>query len=293
MADRILVPHPEACARIVENKRVKDNNLLRNSNKTKIRQCGVSANIRFVVPNLKIVGGRPAARGRWPWQVAIFNEKQDVYCGGTLIAPKWVLTAAHCFRTTMYVRIGEHDLNHYEGTETDIKVSKVVVHPSYNRKTVDADIALLLLSRSVGAESKGSQTSVLGIACLPHHRQQVPVKQLCVTTGWGKSDFDDLHGTDVLHEVQVSILSSEMCQNVHLHYLITDNMFCAGNKRRPADSCTGDSGGPLLCKNRQGRWTVFGITSFGDGCGTRGKFGIYVKVAKFAKWIHSIMSRYG
>jgi len=59
---------------------------------------------------LRIIGGREAARGRWSWQVAILNKYREVFCGGTLVAPGWVLTAAHCIRKHMFVRLGEHDL---------------------------------------------------------------------------------------------------------------------------------------------------------------------------------------
>ena len=59
---------------------------------------------------LRIIGGREATRGHWPWQVAILNKYKEVFCGGTLIAPGWVLTAAHCVRKHLYVRVGEHDL---------------------------------------------------------------------------------------------------------------------------------------------------------------------------------------
>jgi secreted trypsin-like serine protease len=55
-------------------------------------------------------GGREAAKGRWSWQVAILNKYREVFCGGTLIAPGWVLTAAHCVRKHLFVKLGEHDL---------------------------------------------------------------------------------------------------------------------------------------------------------------------------------------
>ena len=82
-------------------------------------------------------------------------------------------------------------------------------------------------------------------------------------------------------------MAKEVCRNVYEDYHITDNMFCAGYRRGRKDSCAGDSGGPLLCRDYRDRWTVFGITSFGEGCGKKGKFGIYTKLPNYIKWIQS------
>jgi len=57
-----------------------------------------------------VAGGKEAAKGRWSWQVAILNKYREVFCGGTLVAPGWVLTAAHCVRKHLFVKLGEHDL---------------------------------------------------------------------------------------------------------------------------------------------------------------------------------------
>ena len=74
------------------------------------------------------------------------------------------------------------------------------------------------------------------------------------------------------------------CMSVYKNYYITDNMFCAGYRGGRIDSCAGDSGGPLLCQ-KEHRWTIYGITSFGEGCGRQGKYGIYAKVPNYTKWI--------
>ena len=72
--------------------------------------------------------------------------------------------------------------------------------------------------------------------------------------------------------------------SVYKNYYITDNMFCAGYRGGRIDSCAGDSGGPLLCQ-KHNRWTIYGITSFGEGCGRQGKYGIYAKVPNYSKWV--------
>ncbi|KAI4472572.1 hypothetical protein M0802_008841 [Mischocyttarus mexicanus] len=236
----------------------------------------------------RIIGGRPTVPGAWPWQVAVLNRFREAFCGGTLVSPKWVLTAAHCIRKRLYVRIGEHDLTVKEGTELELRVDSVVIHPEYDADTVDNDIAMLRLPINL------TPSPSRGIACLPAPKQLLPTNQLCTILGWGKSRVTDDFGTDILHEVKIPIVSSDICRQVYVDYRITDNMFCAGYRRGKMDSCAGDSGGPLLCRDplrSDHGWTIFGITSFGEGCGKRGKFGIYAKLPNYVKWISRVMKQ--
>lgn len=114
-------------------------------------KCGVRSTQKPSLPSRfkRIIGGRPSIPGSWPWQVAVLNRfhvrfslfrispllgliverqsfLQEAFCGGTLVSPRWVLTAAHCIRKRLYVRIGEHDLTRKEGTELELRVSVVV-----------------------------------------------------------------------------------------------------------------------------------------------------------------------
>ncbi|XP_015605863.1 plasminogen isoform X2 [Cephus cinctus] len=234
----------------------------------------------------RIIGGRPTAPGSWPWQVAVLNRYREAFCGGTLVSPRWVLTAAHCIRKRLFVRIGEHDLTMTEGSELELRVDAITVHPRYDAHTVDNDVALLRLPVTL------KPASTRGIACLPAPKQPLPTDQLCTIIGWGKSRASDDYGTDVLHEARIPIVSAEACRDVYVDYRITENMFCAGYEKRRMDSCAGDSGGPLLCRDPRRPdhpWTIFGITSFGDGCGKRGKFGIYVRLTNYVRWITRVM----
>lgn len=81
----------------------------------KMGQCGISETFQNRSKGLpwalRIIGGRESSRGKWPWQVAILKKNRDAYCGGTVVAPGWVLTAAHCAAEEPFsVRLGEHDL---------------------------------------------------------------------------------------------------------------------------------------------------------------------------------------
>lgn len=112
------------------------------------QQCGMST-VRGGKsrPNvwelLKIIGGKTARKGAHPWQVAIFNRFKEAFCGGTLISSVWILTAAHCVRKRLYVRLGEHNLEIKDGTEVEYRVEQAIKHPKYDKRTVDNDVALL------------------------------------------------------------------------------------------------------------------------------------------------------
>ncbi|XP_066586306.1 coagulation factor X isoform X2 [Prorops nasuta] len=236
----------------------------------------------------RIIGGRPTIPGSWPWQVAVLNRFREAFCGGTLVSPRWVLTAAHCIRKRLYVRIGEHDLTVKEGTELEFRVDSIIIHPKYDAETVDNDLALLRLPVTL------TKTASRGIACLPTPNQPLPTNQLCTIIGWGKSRVIDDFGTDVLHEAKIPIVSEETCRDAYMDHRITENMFCAGYRHRKTDSCAGDSGGPLLCrdyKKSENPWTIFGITSFGDGCGKRSKLGVYTRITNYIHWINKVMKQ--
>ncbi|XP_050681772.1 transmembrane protease serine 9 [Leptidea sinapis] len=231
---------------------------------------------------IKIIGGRPAPPGKWIWQVAVLNRYKEAFCGGTLVSLRWVVTAAHCVRRRLYVRLGEHDLLVRSRGELEMRVMEAVIHPQYDPDTVVNDVAMLRLPSSARPDLGH------GIACLPEPQNVLPPHTTCVILGWGKKRPTDAHGTRILHEAQVSTIQQGVCRRSYWQYAITDNMVCAGRGRR--DSCAGDSGGPLLCRDRSLRYYLQGITSFGDGCGKRGKYGIYTRTAGYVSWMKSVMS---
>ncbi|KAJ8935047.1 hypothetical protein NQ318_004508 [Aromia moschata] len=268
-----------------DNRRFQYNN---DDQDTAIRQPRKRVRRRCGIPNrrtkmLKIIGGSEAKKYKWPWHVAVLNQHMEVFCGGTLIAPRWILTANHCIRKYLRVRLNAHDLRARDGRDIEMTVQKMFPHPKFDYKTVDNDIALLMLPRSVRTQ----------VACLPNKRPKVG--QLCSVMGWGKIHTGDVYGIPILHEAKLPIVNPKTCKKSYKQFLISNNMVCAGWPSGKADTCAGDSGGGLMCPGKRyprTSYSIQGITSFGDGCGRRNKYGIYTTVFNYIGWINYIMDHY-
>ena len=184
------------------------------------------------------------------------------------------------------MRVGEFDLGRTEGTETDIRIAHDTVHEAFNLHTIDSDIAVLRLRTPV------RQSVFTNYACVPEATDRLPFNTLCYAVGWGKMKETHIFGTDILREAEVPLVDNKKCQEA-FEYEITENQMCAGYLTGGVDTCAGDSGGPLMCRIRKGqqeRWHVYGVTSFGEGCGEEGKYGIYTRVSNFSKWIADAMN---
>lgn len=249
-------------------------------------------NTRGVTPH--IVGGAEAEPGAWPWQIALLrsdiSDGYDAYfCGGSLIAPNWALTAAHCISSvytghiidaaTLDVVVGRHLLSSDEGQRID--VLQVVRHPAYSRGSTDADLALLRLAEAI------TYTEVIStIAPLAQDQSELAAPEIeAVVTGWGALDFPGGY-PDALHEVTVPIVDQVLC-NEAMNGRITPNMICAGPEEGGRDACFGDSGGPLIVPDGDDGWLQAGIVSWGIGCADAGFYGVYARVSPFFNWIET------
>ncbi|XP_062391979.1 transmembrane protease serine 13-like [Sardina pilchardus] len=232
----------------------------------------------------RIIGGEVAQLGDWPWQVSLHFQGFHT-CGGSLISPDFVISAAHCFSSSSAKLASNWRV--YVGTvsqlalSTSYLVETIVLHKDYSSQSNDHDIALLKLRRPV------STSENVQPVCLPVFSQTFAPGTRCWTTGFGTTVQGAVSGSTSLMEVPVDIISSSDCNSWQVYDgHITNNMLCAGDLDGGRDSCQGDSGGPLVCEDR-GRWYLAGITSWGEGCGQRNRPGVYAKVSSLLSWIYS------
>ncbi|XP_029700072.1 mannan-binding lectin serine protease 1 [Takifugu rubripes] len=273
----------------------------------------------------RIVGGRNAEPGLFPWQVLLSVEDlsrvpEDRWFGsGALLSQSWVLTAAHVLRSQrrdntvvavvpehVKVFLGLHDAGD-KRSATNRSVDRIILHPNFQPDSYDNDIALVRLSQEVELDE------LVQPVCLPRlqHRNDLRTplpNSLGVVAGWGISSLNsssftrpsspstpssDLGMTsDLLQYVKLPVVSQDECQASYtsrsVRYNITDNMFCAGYFEGGQDTCLGDSGGAFVMEDGVSRrWVVFGLVSWGGpgDCGSQGVYGVYTRVVRYVEWI--------
>ncbi|XP_067848336.1 transmembrane protease serine 2-like [Heptranchias perlo] len=240
--------------------------------------CGVSKNARNITE--RIVGGWPAKRGEFPWQVSLQVNDEHI-CGGSIITPHWVVTAAHCGERYSQPYIWQVFAGHLRQTETlsltPHHVEKIIRHEKFDTNTKDYDIALMKL------KTPFKFSEIISPACLPNYGQEFIPNSNCWISGWGDTTEGGFP-SEILRKTNVPLISHVDCKTLYYESL-TPRMMCAGLEEGGRDACQGDSGGPLVI-HQNSFWWLGGATSWGYGCARVGKPGIYVRITAFLDWIY-------
>ncbi|MER7761614.1 serine protease [Streptomyces sp. NPDC097619] len=234
-----------------------------------------------VKPPAGIIGGRDVADGTYPWMTALLSKGKGrpvdrQFCGGSLIAPDLVLTAAHCVTgvklKSIEVTVGRTLLSDKkQGALRDLR--SIVVHPRYLRGQEAYDLALLELAAPVrGVAAVKLPTPGTDALLRPGAKATV--------IGWGNTNTEITNYPDRMRGVQVPILSHPECKATYRGYDKSVNV-CAGVEGK--DSCQGDSGGPLF-RVVAGRTYQIGIVSYGEGCAEQGAPGVYASTSSAKLW---------
>jgi len=249
-------------------------------------QAPDSCNCGLAIRKSKIINGVDTEVNEYPWQVAlVMSSSTFIFCGGSLINNKYVLTAAHCTAgksaSGLNVLLGEHDrTTTTETTTVRMSLSAIIDHPSYDSSTTDYDYSLLRLSSTID----WSSNSHIRPVCLPAVGTTYSAGDAFVVTGWGRTAAGG--SASVLQEAVVNYVTNTDCEASYGTGRISSAMLCAAAPSK--DSCQGDSGGPLAeARTNNNNYAIAGVVSWGRGCALPNYPGVYARVTEVLDWIKS------
>ncbi|XP_055548995.1 trypsin 3A1-like [Wyeomyia smithii] len=228
------------------------------------------------VSTRKIVGGFQVFITDVPYQISLQYSGKHI-CGGSIIATRWVLTAAHCtkYDAKFYtVRAGSTDCS---TGGVVIAVQAVTSHPLYGQLGYDYDYSLLQLAGKLVYSRNVERIP------LPSAGEIVADGSMCTVSGWGDTK-NQAENSRLLRAVNVLSVNQQKCAAYYSSIgTITERMICAGYTAGGKDSCQGDSGGPLVTGGK-----LIGVVSWGEGCAAPNLPGVYARVAAVREWITEV-----
>ncbi|MFD5826786.1 S1 family peptidase [Lentzea sp. NPDC060358] len=239
--------------------------------------CALLGSSGVAAADVQVVGGRRASIEANPWVVFLTDAYGNQFCGGTLVAPAKVLTAAHCAqgRSARELRVvaGREDKTD-DGSGVSVTPASVWIHRLYASADQGEDVAVLTLREPL-------PYTPLPFAELTDRALYQPGTELRAL-GWGRT-VENGRTSRYLLQATVPVLPDDYCVESYPQFVRAD-MFCAGYEGGKVDTCQGDSGGPIVAGGK-----LVGITSWGEGCARKGKPGVYVRVSRYAKDLHAVV----
>ncbi|NXM89104.1 HGFA factor, partial [Oenanthe oenanthe] len=243
----------------------------------------------------RIVGGSSSLPGSHPWTAAIYIG--DSFCGGSLVQTCWVVSAAHCFansplKSTIRVVLGQQIFNKTTDVTQTFEIEKYILHPQYSVfNPIDHDIALIKLKKN--GQRCAVKSQFVQPICLPESNTAFSAQVKCQISGWGHKHENVSGYSDVLQETLAPLIPEEKCRSPEIYGKeLTENMFCAGYFDSKSDACQVMLGVisrqvmEMYFGQKYDISYLYGIISWGDGCGRVNKPGVYTKVTNYVKWIN-------
>ncbi|NWQ81255.1 GRAB protein, partial [Columbina picui] len=221
----------------------------------------------------RIIGGQEAQPHSRPYMayLSIGSESGRSQCGGFLIRPHAVLSAAHCVAVNITVTLGAHSIRKKELSQQKFDIGHWVIHPNYSGNTLANDIMLLKL------KPKAKLTKEVRHVPLPRHNEHVKPGTICKVAGWGWiSTTGDK--TSVLMEADLKVQSDDTCEKSFKRNYLHESMICCGDEDSKKSTSRGDSGGPLVCNGK-----AHGIVSYGRRNCIFPK--VFTRVSYFERWV--------
>lgn len=227
-----------------------------------------------------IVGGTAAQITSFPWQVSLQGQGQH-FCGGSIISPTWILTAAHCVAEGAPEKIvaGVSKISQ-SGSGQSRTVKRVISYPGYTGPETGKDAALIELNSPLTLN--GTTVAAIELLTSANATLANPGKMATVS-GWGALSSGAATLPDQLMQVSVPIMTLAAAR-ADYDNSITEDQLPAGYPAGGKDSCQGDSGGPLVVPNGN-KFALAGIVSWGNGCAGANAPGMYARVTSFVTWI--------